>query len=130
MLTTAELDTIRQRLAARRTELADRVEQRLHGHGLDRHAEAGLPKRSEDTDDDAAAETQREADLVHLSRAAEELAVIEQALSRIENGEFGACAECGGDIERPRLDANPMAIRCAECQTLFERRARRSAGRG
>jgi DnaK suppressor protein len=125
MLTLSEVSIIRGRLLERRAELAERVERRLHGHGLERHAEAGLPRRSEDTDDDATAEMQREADVIQLARAAEELRTIEQALARIDQDAYGECNDCGGTIELQRLLASPTAMRCTDCQALAEARERR-----
>jgi DnaK suppressor protein len=37
------------------------------------------------------------------------------ALTRIDEDEFGWCAECGGRIPDARLDIDPGATRCAEC---------------
>lgn len=35
------------------------------------------------------------------------------------------CRDCGEEIESARLDANPGADRCVDCQDNHERRARR-----
>ncbi len=46
-----------------------------------------------------------------------EITRIEQALVRIESGQFGICAVCAEDIgtERLKLDpANPLCIHCAK----------------
>ena len=37
---------------------------------------------------------------------------IRHALQRIANGTYGVCANCGKDIPKPRLEAQPMATRC------------------
>ena len=37
------------------------------------------------------------------------------ALSRIEDGEFGYCEDCGEDITRKRLELDPSAIKCISC---------------
>lgn len=39
---------------------------------------------------------------------------IDDALERIENGSFGMCRVCGGEIEDDRLTANPAAETCKE----------------
>jgi DnaK suppressor protein len=47
------------------------------------------------------------------------LELIETALERIEDNEYGTCIECGGTISKVRLNAipyTPMCIRCAERQ--------------
>jgi DnaK suppressor protein len=40
---------------------------------------------------------------------------IEAALGRIEDGDYGACAECGEDIPAKRLDVDPTVGRCVDC---------------
>jgi RNA polymerase-binding transcription factor DksA len=46
---------------------------------------------------------------------AQELAETDAALSRIEQGSFGRCDECGGAIGRQRLLALPAVRLCIEC---------------
>jgi len=118
----AELEQFASRLRALRSAAAAAVEARLHGHGVDHHAEAGLPRRADDTDDDAAAEAQRSMDIVQLSHSTAELAEIDAALARVADGSYGLCIDCGGPIARPRLSVHPMAVRCAPCQSKFEKR--------
>jgi len=112
------------RLQAHRTALADALSARLHEDG--QRAAAGLPRRSEDTDDDAAAETQRERDVADLARLSAELEQVEAALARAATGELGVCPDCGEPIEAARLTASPAALRCTECQKLAEQRAARA----
>lgn len=50
---------------------------------------------------------------------------IEQALRRIEEGDYGICMACGDDIGERRLLARPMATHCIDCMTEIE--ANRSA---
>ena len=49
-------------------------------------------------------------------RAQRELVRVRLALKRIEEGDYGYCAECGEEIAAGRLDfdpANPLCIDCA-----------------
>ncbi len=46
---------------------------------------------------------------------------IEDAIQRIDNGEYGECESCGKPIERPRLKALPFAKMCIACQNAAER---------
>lgn len=46
---------------------------------------------------------------------AEKLCRIEEALSRIETGEFGYCTDCGEPIALAKLMADPSASSCARC---------------
>ncbi len=45
---------------------------------------------------------------------------IDQALERIENGTFGLCERCGGEIQTKRLKARPVATYCINCKTKLE----------
>jgi len=40
---------------------------------------------------------------------------IEDALSEIENGNYGICEKCSKEIEEDRLKANPAAKTCKAC---------------
>ena|SRR5215467_10442482 len=48
------------------------------------------------------------------------LRLIEEALDRFENGNFGLCLNCGDEIQSKRLEALPWARYCIKCQELQE----------
>lgn len=54
------------------------------------------------------------------NEAREELAKISAALTRLEEGTFGACANCGNGIPEARLEAYPYAQECITCATVHE----------
>lgn len=41
---------------------------------------------------------------------------IEDALSRIDNGNYGKCEKCSADISLERLKALPFAKKCIKCE--------------
>lgn len=123
-LSDRDLESLSAALRRRRAQVGSVVQERLHRHGLVEHEDAALPNRREETDDDAAADTAAHMDIAAVARDAEELAVLEGALKRLLEGEYGICTECGDAIARERLFANPAATRCAECQQFAERTAR------
>ena len=45
---------------------------------------------------------------------------IDEALAKIERGEYGYCDSCGVEIGIRRLEARPTANLCFECKTLDE----------
>jgi DnaK suppressor protein len=51
----------------------------------------------------------------------EELLHIDEALARIQEGQFGRCARCGGAIGRHRLRAIPEARYCMTCSDAVGR---------
>lgn len=125
----AALADLRRQLLAMKRDAAAAVDARLHGQGEHRHDEAGLPRHADETDDDAAAETQRQADVTHLARSATALRDIESALSRLDAGEYGLCLDCDEPIDLRRLQAHPAALRCAGCQQDYEKQRGRGGGR-
>ncbi len=42
---------------------------------------------------------------------------VDEALARIEDGEYGTCARCGGDIGAARLEFRPASIYCVSCKS-------------
>jgi DnaK suppressor protein len=50
----------------------------------------------------------------------DELHLMEDALGRIERGEYGICVDCGEPISEKRLESFPYAARCIICQEAFE----------
>lgn len=53
-----------------------------------------------------------------------ELMLIDAAITRMDQGVFGECVDCGADIAYERLEALPFAIRCEEDARLHERTVR------
>ena len=47
--------------------------------------------------------------------ARQEIALLNAALRRIEDGTYGICQSCGGEISIARLEAVPHAMLCREC---------------
>ena len=46
---------------------------------------------------------------------------VDDALDRMEKGEYGVCVACGKTVQTGRLDAVPWARHCIECQELQDR---------
>jgi len=51
----------------------------------------------------------------------EEIQAIDEALARMEGGDFGQCSRCGGAIGRHRMRAVPEARYCMTCSTSADR---------
>lgn len=109
------LKTFRDRLLERREGLVGIVEQ----------AEMSSRERdSEATQDpaDMAANAYNKELMVSMSENDRKLlTMIDEALVRIEAGEFGECIRCGEPILDRRLEAIPWARYCIKCQDLFEK---------
>jgi RNA polymerase-binding protein DksA len=50
-----------------------------------------------------------------LEQARDHLAAIDDALSRLDEGDYGRCEVCGQPIAPERLAARPTASRCVSC---------------
>ena len=59
---------------------------------------------------------EREKTFLFASREGKFLNYLEDALKRIEKGEYGYCIECGTLIDKERLEAVPHAQLCIKCK--------------
>ncbi|MCB1328046.1 MAG: RNA polymerase-binding protein DksA [Maritimibacter sp.] len=75
-----------------------------------------------DIADRASEETDRALELRTRDRQRKLVAKIDQALRRIDEGEYGYCEETGEPISLKRLDARPIATLSLEAQERHERR--------
>ena len=55
-----------------------------------------------------------------IQMKSETLNRIDTALRRINDGTYGGCFECGGQIAEARLRALPFAMRCKDCEEAHE----------
>jgi RNA polymerase-binding protein DksA len=56
-------------------------------------------------------------------RAKAEIEAIDQALVRIDSGQYGRCETCGRDIPQSRLDVSPAVTTCISCAQAGENQA-------
>jgi RNA polymerase-binding transcription factor DksA len=83
----------------------------------------GIP---EDTDLAQALSDRETTDLlVHLLD--QNRAQVEHALQRVREGAYGICETCGRRIPTARLEYQPAATRCVECQSHWDRANGRTA---
>ncbi len=67
---------------------------------------------------------EQQRDLALRDRSAAQLALVEAALARLDDGSFGVCVRCGKPIAPARLEALPWAATCIDCQRDLDRGAR------
>lgn len=111
------LDALRAALLARREVLLEEQALRQQGATRVQHAREVL---LQDADDAAAHGADREVDLALTDHERRELADIGAALDRLAAGDYGLCADCGGEIGAQRLGALPHATRCIGCESARE----------
>jgi DnaK suppressor protein len=81
-----------------------------------------------DPTDRASLEASRNSVLRIRDRERKLIFKIQEALQRLENGEYGVCEECGEEIGIGRLKARPVTTLCISCkssQEIEERKAKR-----
>jgi DnaK suppressor protein len=102
-----KFSALEKELAAQRHELRTRI---------DRHHLEVVADREPDDEAAAAVENvSRDMTTAILERERRTLNEVESALSRIKKGEYGTCANCGGEIHLARLEALPWARLCLNC---------------
>ncbi|MDI6704041.1 MAG: TraR/DksA C4-type zinc finger protein [bacterium] len=89
-------------------------------HSPWREATGDLSAYSQHTADIASDSYGQEIDAALLSGESDLVYEINEAIYRIEKGNFGLCVECGKEISRERLDAMPYARLCIECKKKEE----------
>jgi len=118
---TIDLNKMKERLEAKRTELEDDIAALTQAH-----PEAVGPIEANDPAQDFEdiavdfEEIQKEQSLLVNQQAL--LTEVQQALERIEQGTYGKCTNCGQPIPEKRLEAIPWAARDVKCEEQLERR--------
>lgn len=66
---------------------------------------------------DAAAATAERTEVIGLVESLKKmLDEVDAALARVEEGEYGICANCGKEIGQARLEFRPESIYCVDCK--------------
>jgi len=79
------------------------------------------------------ADIQEDLEFALIQMKSETLNKINDALNRLDQGDYGYCFECGEEIAEKRLRALPFAVRCKDCEEqreIAEQRERQNARRG
>jgi len=110
-----QLDHFRVKLLAWRKELLDELTRTVHQMRDE-------PDNPPDPNDRASQETDMSLELRSRDRERKLIKKIDEALQRMEGGDYGYCEVCGVEIGLERLDARPTAELCIDCKTLDELR--------
>jgi RNA polymerase-binding protein DksA len=107
------------RLRERASQLRGEIQETLERSADESHVR--IAEQARDNEDDSFANLMVDLGYSDVQRDAAELVRIDGALRRIEGGSFGVCVQCGQDIPLPRLEAEPSASRCIDCQSMYEK---------
>lgn len=110
-----KLETFKKKLEIRQQDLRRMVSRtQQDGRSADEDT-------AQDIADKAASSYNKEF-LFHQSNADRQLLqMVEVALARIREGNFGECISCGKEINPKRLEAVPWTRHCIECQEKLEK---------
>ena len=118
---------IRQCLQDRAAELRADIQRELQKYDDERHSL--LADSLAELGDRSFLHLLSDINLAEVTRDVEESREIEAALRRLVDGSYGTCVACEEEIDLARLEANPWAARCFDCQSAFERQDRESHSR-
>lgn len=105
-------ENVKKQLLERQIELAQEIENLSHEELTDRQVM--------DSGDEALSLSLEKLQSSLEKTEIEELNLIDQALVRLDRGEYGICIDCGKTISQQRLEYYPYAARCIICQEAFE----------
>ena len=119
----AELNKIRSFLSQKKLALTNHLQSEL--------SELEKPEKRHRTDlEEIASDTHDTDSLCEIMDIeASQIGQIDMALTKIDNGTYGICEDCGGEIPLIRLEALPFATQCIECKRKAEIEGRISAER-
>src|SRR6059058_511665 len=109
-----KLEAFKKRLETRQQELRRTVTRnQADGRSADEDT-------AQDIADRAASSYTKEFLFAQSNNDRQLLAMVESALQRIREGEFGECVNCGNEINPKRLEAVPWTRYCIACQEKLE----------
>lgn len=112
------LKKMRTTLAGQKQQILMQLDEEIR-EGKESELDEGM-----DTYDLASEAREREIHLILSDRDRDKLQAIENALERIEEGEYGICEDCEEEIAQARLEALPFTRLCVTCQEEREKEAR------
>ena len=118
-LSQRELRDIVHRLDLRQQALQAAIAEERHR--IDTEALSQLDAEVGDQVDQAFVMTSVEMERGLIDRYRQELEQIAAVRERLAGGVFGVCVDCGEPIGAARLQAQPTAVRCTDCQWRHEK---------
>ena len=110
---------LKQMLEGRRREIQAEVQGKMRGV-REEGTWGGKLNEVLDTVESAEADIQEEIEFALVQMKSETLNKINDAVARLEQGDYGDCFDCGEEIAEKRLRALPFAVRCKDCEEARE----------
>ena len=115
---------LKQMLDERRREIQAEVQGKMRGV-REEGAWGGKLNEVLDAVESAEADIQEDLEFALVQMKSETLNKVNDALIRLEQGNYGNCFDCGEEIAEKRLRALPFAVRCKDCEEAREVAANR-----
>ena len=119
-LAKTKLSKLERALDAKYRTLLDEVRDELEQSENQHYVEL-INRAPADSADQATGDALADLNLAIIDRHVQEIRDVEAARTRIADGSFGVCLDCGGEIGYERLLAYPTAKRCFDCQRQHEK---------
>ena len=122
---------LKRMLEDRRREIQAEVQGRMRDVRSE-GAWGGKQNEVFDAVESSEADIQDDIEFALIQMKSETLNKINDALVRLEQGDYGNCFDCGSEIAEKRLRALPFAVRCKDCEEareVAEQRERQMAAR-
>jgi DnaK suppressor protein len=110
---------LKQMLEGRRREIQAEVKGKMRGV-REEGTWGGKLNEVLDAVESSEADIQEDIEFALIQMKSETLNKINDALRRLEQGDYGNCFECGEEIAEKRLRALPFAVRCKDCEEARE----------
>lgn len=114
----ARRDSLHRMLMAKRQEVLKEIGGSL-GQSVTEDQQQRL-ESAKDIGDQALMDLEREVDISLMEMRNKKRQMIDEAMTRLSEGTYGICAECGVEISEKRLAVVPFAKLCVECQARTE----------
>ena len=111
-------EVLQRMLLGKRQEIMREIEGNL-GQSLTEDQQRRL-ESARDVGDQALMDLDRELGISLMEMRNRKRQAIDEALTRLSEGTYGICAECGIEVSEKRLEAVPFAKLCVQCQSRQE----------
>jgi len=118
-LQSKQVESLQAAMRARQTQLREEIRQALIKSDSEHYLQIADSVR--ELEDESFADLIVDVGLAEIDRDLDELRAIDAALLRVADGSYGVCEACDRPIDVKRLNVTPQALRCIDCQTIFER---------
>lgn len=107
------LNQLRKELTEERTQHVEFLEE----HGADPYTDrvTNLNVGNDGFADSGQATEERGELLAQIEQARTRVQQVDEALTRMDEGTYGVCTNCGGPIQQERLEVRPLSVTCVDC---------------